>query len=94
MDCSPPGSSVHEILQAILEWVAISFSWRSSQSRDQTPVSCIAAGFITAEPPGKPFNNFHLMPCSEGLTEDPLLNIWKLIKYSWKQLEAIEDIQV
>ena len=29
--CSPPGSSVHEILQArILEWVAISFSWGSS----------------------------------------------------------------
>ena len=28
VDCSPPGSSVHEILQArILEWVAISFSW-------------------------------------------------------------------
>ena len=27
MDCSSPGSSVHEILQArILEWVAISFS--------------------------------------------------------------------
>ena len=27
MDCSPPGSSVHRILQArILEWVAISFS--------------------------------------------------------------------
>ena len=28
VDCSPPGSSVHGILQArILEWVAISFSW-------------------------------------------------------------------
>ena len=27
MDCSPPGSSVHEIAQArILEWVAIPFS--------------------------------------------------------------------
>ena len=27
MDCSPPGSSVHGILQArILEWVAVSFS--------------------------------------------------------------------
>jgi len=25
MDCSPPGSSVHGILQAILDWVAISF---------------------------------------------------------------------
>ena len=35
MDCSPPGSSVHGILQArILEWVAISFSRGSSQPRD------------------------------------------------------------
>ena len=31
MDCSLPGSSVHEILQArILEWAAISFSRESS----------------------------------------------------------------
>ena len=31
MNCSPPGFSVHEISQAIiLEWVAISFSRRSS----------------------------------------------------------------
>ena len=43
MDCSPPGSSVHGILQArILEWVAISFSRGSSQPRDWTRVSCIA----------------------------------------------------
>ena len=42
MDCSLPGSSVHEIFQArILEWVAISFSRGSSQSRDQTRVSRI-----------------------------------------------------
>ena len=34
MDCSPPGASVHGIFQArILEWVAISFSRRSSQDR-------------------------------------------------------------
>ena len=32
-DSSPPGSSVHRILQArILEWAAISFSSRSSQN--------------------------------------------------------------
>ena len=32
VDCSPPGSSVHAILQArILEWVAISFSRRELQ---------------------------------------------------------------
>ena len=31
MDCSPPGSSVHGILQArILEWVAVPFSRASS----------------------------------------------------------------
>ena len=43
MDCSPPGSSVHGILQArILEWVAISFSRASFRPRDQTQVSCIA----------------------------------------------------
>ena len=42
MDCSPPGSSVHGILQArILGWVAISFSRGSSQPRDRTQVSCI-----------------------------------------------------
>ena len=43
MDCSPPGCSVHGILQArILEWVSISFSRGSSRSRDQTHVSCIS----------------------------------------------------
>ena len=40
-DCSPPGSSVHRILQArILEWVAISFSKGSSPPRDQICISC------------------------------------------------------
>ena len=48
MDCSPPGSSVHGILQArILEWVAIPFSRGSSQPRDRTPVSYIADRFFT-----------------------------------------------
>ena len=42
MDCSLPGSSVHGIFQArVLEWVAISFSRRSSWPRDWTQVSCI-----------------------------------------------------
>ena len=43
VDCCPPSSSVHGILQArILEWVAISFSKGSSRPRDQTQVSNIA----------------------------------------------------
>ena len=42
MDCSPPGSSVHGILQArILEWVVIPFSKWSTWLRDWTQVSCI-----------------------------------------------------
>ena len=49
MDCSPPGSSVHGILQArILEWVAMPSSRGSSQSRDRTwvsYVSCIGGVF-------------------------------------------------
>ena len=54
MDCSLPGSSVHGILQArILEWVAISFSRRSSQPRDWAPVSHIVGRRFTSEPPGK-----------------------------------------
>ena len=43
VDWSPPGSSVHGILQArILEWVASSFSRGSSWPRDWTQVPCIA----------------------------------------------------
>ena len=46
MDCNTQGSSVHRILQAgILEWVAIPFSKKSSQPRDQTWVSHITNRF-------------------------------------------------
>ena len=48
MDCSPPGFSVHGILQArILEWVAIYFSKGSSRPKDWTWTSCIAGRFFT-----------------------------------------------
>ena len=53
MDCSPPGSSVQEILQArILEWVSIPFSRRSSWPRDQTWFPAQKANFLLSEPPG------------------------------------------
>ena len=55
VDCSPPGSSAHRILQArILEWVAISFSRGSSRPRDPT----LQAVALTSEPPGKPRNTW------------------------------------
>ena len=50
MDCSLPGSSVHEILHSSprrVKWVAISFSRGSPRLKDRTQVSCIAGRFFT-----------------------------------------------
>ena len=51
MDCSPLGSSVHGILQAIiLEWVPMPSSRGSSRSKDRTSVSyvsCIGRWVLT-----------------------------------------------
>ena len=65
MDCSPPGSSLHGILQArVLEWVAISFSRGSSWPRDRTWVSRI---------PGRRFN---LWATREASNVEYLLNVF------------------
>ena len=64
MDCSPPGSSVHEISQArILERVAISFSRGSSQPRNRTHTSCLAGRFFTTEPPGRQLEGSCAVSC-------------------------------
>ena len=43
MNCSPPGSSDHEIFQAkLLDWVVISFSRGSSWPSDRTHISWIS----------------------------------------------------
>ena len=58
VDCSPPGSSVHGILQArILEWVATNSSRGSSRPKNRTWVSCISCitgGFLTLSHQGSP----------------------------------------
>ena len=55
MACSLPGSSVHGILQArILEWVAISFSSRSSDPGIEHGSLALQAYSLLAELPGKP----------------------------------------
>ena len=64
MDCSPPGSSVHGILQArILEWVTMPSSRGSSQFSDQTRVSYVSP----LAPPGRP----------PAVYLEPVLNIEK-----------------
>ena len=58
MDSSPPGTSVHGILQArVLEWIAVPSSRESSPPRDRTcvlPLLHWQAGSLPVEPPGKP----------------------------------------
>ena len=55
-DCSPPGSSVHVIVQArILEWAAF-----PSPGDHQIRISCLAGRFFTAEPPGSSCVYIHI----------------------------------
>ena len=75
MDCSPPGSSVHGILQArIMEWVAMPSSGGSSQPRDRTHVSCmscIAGGlFIHWAPREAPDICIHIADSQQRLTQN------------------------
>ena len=47
MDCSPPGPSIHGVLQArVLEWVAISFSKRNYRKKE----SEVAQSCLTLQP--------------------------------------------
>ena len=71
--CSPPGYSVHGILQTrILEWVAIPFSRGSSQPRDWTHVSCIAGRLF--------YCLSHLVGMVLGKRQD--LSKWQLLSFS------------
>ena len=84
MDCSPPGSSVHGILQTrILEWLAISSSRGASWCRDQAPVPwgfCtgrqILHHWVTWEVPSVYHIHFHPWLGYLGITNFGKLEIW------------------
>ena len=72
MDCNPPGSSAHGILQArILEWVATSFSRESSWPCRICRVSFIAGRCFTL-----------------WATREALVSQWEVIKFKiiWKSV--------
>ena len=80
MDCSPPGSSVHGILQArILEWVAILFSRGSSQPRNHTWSPALAGRFITTKHPRKPI---------VGVKNEDFRNKYKMEVYHFSNSES------
>ena len=99
MNCSLPGSSVHGILQArILEWVAISFSSRSSQPRDGTWVSHIVGRcfnlWATREAheykKHMPYNIYDSssLKCVFGLSAF-LFDNWKVLYRKYKTLPSL-----
>ena len=72
MGYSPPGSSVHGILQArILEWAAISFSRDLPDPGIELVSPALAGGFFTTEPLVKP-QNFSVQALKNG--KENLLN--------------------
>ena len=96
MDRSPPGSSAHGISQArILEWVAVPFSRRSFQPRDQTQVPCIAGRFFTAEPLGNDSQVSVAHPqVSRGLcpSQPPRDPHW-LKRQPWNNLAMVGEVE-
>ena len=89
LGCSPPGSSVHGILQARrLEWVAMPSSRGSSRHKDWIQVSCIAGRFFftiwaTREAP----NILNITPTSSYI-EGKSCNLSRYIHISLNQAEA------
>ena len=82
MDGSPPGSSVHGVLQArILEWVSIPFSSRSSQTTDRTQVSRTGGEFFTDWAPRE----------TQKINFRVIAGLWVLIvkKGKWKSLSRL-----
>ena len=78
MDCSPLGFSVQRIFQAkILEWVAISFSRRSSRPRDRTCVSDIGRQIL------------YCWATREALLKTCSLNIRKSSIFFWNTLDLV-----
>ena len=81
MDCSPPGSSVHGILQArILEWVAIPFSREPSRPRDGSRLSRIAGRFFTWVEPREPWVEGNRIQVTEGLLCISDIQPWFLLR--------------
>ena len=99
MDCSPPASSVHGILQAkILEWVAMASSRGSSQSRDWTRISyisCFGRQILYHQlHPGSPY--IYVYPPLFWISfwnHFPLGSVWD--KWTWyREPRTLDDFQM
>ena len=86
MDCSPPGSSVHGILQArIVEWVAISFSPSPlPDPQISNTVSTLQAALLTSLMEGLDVLKGKLVFCWTGTCSNSCL---------WHQLHSLRYLE-
>ena len=96
MDHSPPGSSVHGILQArVLDWIAIPFSSVSSWPWDWTRVSCISCiGWCilyhcAAWEPQKALTCQRIL--KKKNREDSNIFLRKIVRCPWKSLNIMNS---
>ena len=88
MDCSPPGSSVHGVLQArMLEQITMPSSREPSQPRDWTRVSRIAHGFFTVGAAGEACRLWTLATGPNSPRLFPRLTVWPPPTLFWKRQE-------
>ena len=83
MDCNPAGSSVYGIQARILEWVAVSFSRRSSQPRDRIQVSCIGRWILY---------HWATWEAPLGTLEMPLTQIWHKGCHGFTSCETLWEL--
>ena len=78
MDCSPPGSSVHGIIQArMLEWVAIPFPRDLPNSGIEPASPALAGRLFTTDPPEAPVTIYHML---NGIFTSFTLNFFSLYR--------------
>ena len=99
MDCSPPGFSVHGILQErILQWIAISFSRESSHPGIEPGSPALQADSLPPEPPGKLVEKHNhtgkiLFPLrSSNAKEKPTDIVY--IQYGCISMKKVEGLQI
>ena len=103
MDCSPPRTVVHGILQArILEWVAISYARGSSQPRNRTLFSFIAGRLFTSYK-GRPLQSTeqHLQLLPLDVSRSPIpcppppvrrrKRLQTLLKVPWDNIPLVQN---
>ena len=91
--CSPPDSSIHGIFQArILDWVAISFSRRSSRPRDTVRGSRIVSRHFTVWATREVLGTLWNKGSSQTRDETQVFCVGRWILYLWVTRGILEGI--